>query len=230
MSAHLLDNPIWSSLTTQQACFAEGRLYAKRYPPEVAPFAAVESASVRAADELAQIVAAGESIYLVGVAPEIDARWTLTLSDRIVQMVWKAGAVSTQSEGDIVDLKAVDATDMLALTLQVFPGYFRARTPEMGRYCGIRKAGILAAMAGERMRLTGFQEISAVCTHPHFAGRGYATRLVAHLVRSCLHQDWMPFLHVSESNERARTLYERLGFAERRSLPLWQLQRNADGE
>lgn len=230
MSAHLLDNPIWSSLTTQQACFAEGRQHAKRYLPDVAPFAAVELASVRAADELAQIVAAGERIYLVGVAPRIDDRWTLTLTDRIVQMVWQAGPIATQDEGDIVELEAADAADMLALTQQVFPGYFRARTPEMGRYYGIREGGLLAAMAGERMRLTGFQEISAVCTHPQFVGRGYASRLVAHLVRTCLNLDWTPFLHVGESNARARALYERLGFVERRTVPLWQLLRRADGE
>lgn len=230
MSAHLLDNPIWSSLTTQQACFAEGHLHAKRYLPDVAPFAAVELASVRAADELAQIVAAGERIYLVGVAPRIDDRWTLTLTDRIVQMVWQAGVIATQDEGDIVELEAADAADMLALTQQVFPGYFRARTPEMGRYYGIREGGLLAAMAGERMRLTGFQEISAVCTHPQFVGRGYASRLVAHLARTCLNLDWTPFLHVGESNARARALYERLGFVERRTVPLWQLLRRADGE
>lgn len=227
MSAHPLDNPLWSSLTTAQTHFSRGRAHAKRYEAEVAPFAAIESVSAQAAEALADIVRAGESIYLVAVAPELHEGWTLTSSDRAVQMLWSAGTALPSIDSDVRELTAADTPDMVALTQLVFPGYFRARTPEMGRYHGIRKAGVLAAMAGERMRLTGFQEISAVCTHPDFVGRGYASKLVAQLVRESMQRGVTPFLHVSESNARARALYERLGFVERCTLPVWLQHRSA---
>jgi hypothetical protein len=36
----LLDNPVWSALSATHASFAEGDDLAKRYPVDVAPFAA----------------------------------------------------------------------------------------------------------------------------------------------------------------------------------------------
>jgi ribosomal protein S18 acetylase RimI-like enzyme len=225
MPSHVLDNPIWASLTSAQANFATGRESAKRYPAEVAPFAAIRSIEAPAIEELAQIVATGESVYFVGVAPSFDARWKQLSFGRIAQMVWSSGAAEMHDESDIVELTSADADDMIELTTLAFPGFFRPRTPEMGRYCGIRRDGRLVAMAGERMRLTGFQEVSGVCTHPSFTGRGLAARLVASLVRSTLQRDVVPFLHVGEDNARARALYARLGFAERSVLPLWLVRR-----
>jgi ribosomal protein S18 acetylase RimI-like enzyme len=226
MTSHVLDNPVWASLTTAQSHCAAGGELARRYPADVAPFAAIRSIDAPSVEELAQIVAPGESVYLVGVAPAFDARWTLLSSGRIAQMVWTSGSIASEDDSTIAELTTVDANDMIALATLAFPGFFRPRTPEMGRYCGIRANGVLAAMAGERMRLTGFQEVSGVCTHPDFTGRGYAARLVASLVRSTLQRDAVPFLHVGEDNARARALYSRLGFVERRLLPLWLIRRN----
>jgi hypothetical protein len=39
-SAHPLDHPIWSALTTRQQALAEGGALARRYPFAIAPFAA----------------------------------------------------------------------------------------------------------------------------------------------------------------------------------------------
>jgi len=47
---------------------------------------------------------------------------------------------------------------------------------ELGRYFGVIENGRLAAMAGERMGMPGFREVSAVCTHPDFLGRGLAQK------------------------------------------------------
>jgi predicted GNAT family acetyltransferase len=113
----------------------------------------------------------------------------------------------------------------VTLTALVFPGYFRRRTPQMGAYVGIRREGRLAAMSGERMKVRGFEEISAVCTHPDFAGRGYAAALVNYIARNMLQRGIIPFLHVNETNRRARDLYERVGFENRMTLPLWLLKR-----
>ena len=113
--------------------------------------------------------------------------------------------------------------DMLELTALVFPGFFRPRTLEMGEYLGIYHGSRLAAMAGERMRLDGFQELSAVCTHPDYTGRGYAQRLLSLLCRRAFERGFTPFLHVYADNARAIGVYRRLGFEDRKLLPLWLL-------
>jgi predicted GNAT family acetyltransferase len=102
----------------------------------------------------------------------------------------------------------------------VYPHYFRARTIEMGRYLGIYSGDTLVAMAGERMGMDRHQEISAVCTHPDFTGRGYAQRLVAELNNAILDSGRLPFLHVSHVNTRAKSLYQRMGYTHRTDVAL----------
>lgn len=226
MTWETLNNPIWSALTSAQSHFALGGANAKRYPAEVAPFVAVPEPSDAAAQALAELVTAGETVNIVGISPKLDAGWELLGTGNIVQMVWRqdASAPSVDTTG-IATLGKADIDDMLALTALVFPGYFRVRTPEMGEYFGLRQGLHLAAMSGERMKLHGFEEISAVCTHPDHTGRGYAARLISHIVAKHLQRGVTPFLHVNESNARARSLYARLGFEDRASLPLWLLRR-----
>ena len=67
---------------------------------------------------------------------------------------------------------------MLALVELTQPGPFAPRTIELGRYLGVHDNGQLVAMAGERCRLPGYREVSAVCTHPDARGRGLADRLL----------------------------------------------------
>src|SRR5258708_39178077 len=44
-SSHPLDHPIWNALTSTQGSFAEGGARARRYPPAIAPFAAMADMS-----------------------------------------------------------------------------------------------------------------------------------------------------------------------------------------
>jgi predicted GNAT family acetyltransferase len=67
-------------------------------------------------------------------------------------------------------------------------------------------------MAGQRMRVEGFTEISGVCTHPDYQGRGLARKLMARLVHRQMTRNEVPFLHVMSSNEAAHKLYLRMGF------------------
>ncbi len=126
---------------------------------------------------------------------------------------------------EAVVLTEAHRSSMLALTSLVFPGFFRARTVEMGRYIGIYHGRVLVAMAGERMCMEGYQEISAVCTHPEFIGRGYAQRLVAQLTNEILARGVTPFLHVHRDNARALSLYEYLGYRLRREVQLLSVTR-----
>jgi ribosomal protein S18 acetylase RimI-like enzyme len=129
----------------------------------------------------------------------------------------------------VVELTQAQLADMLALTASVYPHYFRPRTIEMGRYLGIYEDDVLAAMAGERMRFDGYQEISAVCTHPRYVGRGYARRLMAMLTNDILDSGCVPFLHFSHENIRAKSLYERIGFSFRTDIPLLAVTRLNEG-
>ncbi len=107
---------------------------------------------------------------------------------------------------------AGDASDMLALALLTQPGPFEAETWRMGRFFGVRRAGRLAAMAGQRMHPPGFVELSGVCTHPDFRGEGLATRLTNHVTRAILDTGETPFLHAWADNTGAIALYEKLGY------------------
>ena len=105
------------------------------------------------------------------------------------------------------------------------PGPFSAGAIELGSYLGIRYAGKLIAMAGERMRFDGFTEISAVCTHPGYRGCGYASSLVRALVRQIITRGETPFLRLYRDNTIAAALYTKLGFALQRRLIVTVLRR-----
>lgn len=227
MTFHPLDNPIWQSLTTRQAHLAVTGNGVGRYPAEIAPFVAVQSGDPGAAQPLARLVQEGESVYLLGVAPPLKAGWRILEHSSVTQLTCLS-RLTVAPGPQVRQLTEDDRAAMLELTGLVYPGFFRARTPEMGEYLGIYCGNVLAAMAGERMCLEGYQEVSAVCTHPNYTSRGFAARLVALVTNGILERGLKPFLHVSSANARATGVYERLGFEYRAELPLWSVQRTAD--
>jgi predicted GNAT family acetyltransferase len=124
-------------------------------------------------------------------------------------------------ESHLIPLDLRDAADMLALADAAKPGPFSSRTPELGHYAGVRDAsGRLLAMAGERLRLSGYVELSGICVHPDARGQGYGAALTLHLARAALARGESPFLHVFPDNPAA-ALYARLGF--RLRTKLWVL-------
>jgi ribosomal protein S18 acetylase RimI-like enzyme len=224
MAIRALDNPVWSSLTTLHRPLAieAGRLV--RYPAEVAPFVAIaEPAPVRG-DDLAALIASGETAFVVGPAPEVPAGWELVSLGEILQMICTAPIEVTGRE-PVVALGEADRGAVLELTALVYPHYFRPRTTDLGRYLGIRGPGRLAAIIGERMGFPGHREISAVCTHPDDVGRGLARQLLGALGNDLLAHGVTPFLHVSPANTRAVELYARNHYAPRRTLGFWSLRR-----
>ena len=111
-----------------------------------------------------------------------------------------------------------DADDMMALATLTKPGPFAQRTHLLGRYWGVRADGKLIAMAGERMRQPGYTEVSGVCTHPDFRGRGLGSRLCRHVQRQIQKEGNIPYLHVFSTNGAAISIYESLGFRPRITL------------
>jgi predicted GNAT family acetyltransferase len=131
-------------------------------------------------------------------------------------MVWESDVLSAQSDLEIVELGAQDSPEMVELAALTRPGPFGTRTHELGTYLGIRQEGKLVAMAGERLKVPGFTEVSAVCTHPDHIGKGYAQALMTEIMRHIRERGEMPFLHVRQGNARAVGIYERLGFRTRK--------------
>ena len=220
MPSHPLDNPVWHSLMTQHAGLALTADGAARYPASIVPFAAIGEPSARAASQLTSLVDDAESVFVVSVAPEPPPGWQLEPKKPVLQMICPTRAPEVPGP-PVRTMTAAEAPDMIALTDLVFPGFFRPRTLEMGSYLGIYDGSRLAAMAGERMRLDGYQELSAVCTHPDYTGRRYAQRLLAILCNSAFDRGFTPFLHVYADNERAIGVYRKMNFVDRTVLPFW---------
>ena len=220
-----LDNPIHASLLSLHRDVALHAGDFMRFPPEVAPFCAVPSASSDVAQAVATLLAPGESTYLLGVAPGNVRGAQVTAFAKLAQMVCDAPLADVPGP-DVVPLRETQREDVLALTALVYPHYFRPRTMDMGRYFGIYEGGRLAAMIGERLGSDTTREISAVCTHPDFNGRGYARRLMAYLTNDLLARGTQPFLHVSHENTRAKDMYLRNGFRVRTDIGFFALRRD----
>lgn len=219
-----LRNPFWSALRSRHAAIAQVVGEVARYPADHAPFLGVAHAGVAVADAFDALIAPDESVYLLGVAPPAPTGWAREFLGDLAQMI-RTAPLSVADGPDVVPLGDVDREAVLALTARVYPHYFRARTMSMGRYFGIHRDGRLAAMAGERLGTDRFQEVSAICTHPDFNGLGYARRITAMLTNDILAAGRIPYLHVSQANTRAKTMYERMGYRLRRTIPFWSLRR-----
>lgn len=222
--AHL-DNPLWATASTGLSAHATFKGKACRTQPEIGPFAAVREATREAEMDLCDLVQPGEQVGLAGVIPPFSERWEIEREASIFQMVAAAVGTEPVDQAGMRLLGPEDVTAMLELTSLVYPAYFRAGTATLGDYYGIFEEGQLCAMAGERFRMPGIQEVSAVCTHPAHTGRGFAHRLVRHLVRTIQTRGDLAILHVDDDNERAISVYERVGFRIRKKLPLCAVTR-----
>jgi predicted GNAT family acetyltransferase len=225
MDESLLNNPIWNSLITRHASLAigadVGHGLARRYPADIGPLSALREVTPAAFEDLAAIVPKGEvaALFLESV-PVIPTGWELVREATIVQMVCSAVPARVSIDADMLSMHPDDFPEMVVLATLTVPGPFRARTAELGEYLGIRVHGRLAAMAGERLSLVGFTEISAVCTHPDFRGRGYAKALVSEVARKIHGDGRVPFLTSFEGNTGAIHVYEQVGFVIRRAIHL----------
>lgn len=207
----LLDNPVWAALSGPHVRFAQAGGRAARYRADIAPFAAVSDwTDDRAWHDLAGLAGRGERVLIAGAGVVIPPNWTHIGGVDGVQMI--GVAVEPPEDIDIIPLTDDDVPEMIDLVRRTEPGPFRPRTIQLGSYLGIRRAGALVAMAGERMRVPGGTEISAVCTDPAYRGQGFAGQLVRAIAAGIMRRGETPFLHAAASNTAAIRLYERLGF------------------
>ena len=219
-----LDNPLWYALTGVQSSFAVGAPHVKRYRPGILPFAAWDHDSTENITALDEWLTEGSIFFFVGELPPLPPHWQLLRELPCAQMILSTSAALPRNTLPITPLTADDRDTMFDLIHKVQPGYYLRDTHQLGRYFGIRQDDKLVAVAGERMQLEGLTEISAVCTDPSYTGRGYAQQLITHICRLNLQRGIMPFLHVLETNQRAISLYEYLGFRRRGGISFWKMK------
>ncbi len=211
-----IDNVIWEALTTRQMQFCETFGSARRFAREVTLLSAVDKSSPDGYDALGALVGENNTAAVFLNLPYEEQRgWTWIAGAPLLQMVCddeKPLREAETSRPEMVQLGLLDSPEMIELTSLTKPGPFGPRTHELGTYLGIRDGGRLAAMAGERLKVPGFTEVSAVCTHPDRLGKGYAGALMKEVMRGIWDRGETPFLHVRGDNTRAIALYERLGF------------------
>ncbi len=225
-----LDNPVWWALQGSQRTLGAVASRAARFADEVSPFGAFASPPTADDwDEMATLTGPGGSVALIDVDgnhPSPPAGWSVTWTSPGVQMVAPSGGVGRQGQPPpngppadaVVTLGPDDVPDMLALVAEARPGPFSSRTVEFGGYVGVRRAGRLVAMAGERLRPPGHAEISAVATDPGHRRQGLADLLVGAVAGGIVARDEVPFLHAASANTSAIRLYEALGFTVRRTV------------
>lgn len=217
---YALDNPIWHALSTRQRSLAEGDDLAKRFPPAVTPLASLKDTSALAYASLADLLGPqGAAGLFQDLSPSLPNGWGVLRTALLNQMVY-SGSAEIYPQHDVEELGLSQVQEMTALTKLTEPGPFGPRTPELGNYFGIYRSGQLVAMAGERLRMTGFCEVSAVCTHPEHRGHGYATSLLSAVIVGVIKRGETPFLHVLAENSQAIHVYQKLGFNSRRLLHL----------
>jgi ribosomal protein S18 acetylase RimI-like enzyme len=223
-SIHPLDNPVWHALRGPHARFAVGRGLALHYQREVAAFSALDASSAQAYADLAVDLPAGAEARLVRrEADPVPAGWIEINHVGLLQMMVVRDDIDAIDGPEVVPLGAAQADAAAALVDLTKPGPFGPRTLEMGRYIGVFEDGELLAMAGERMHLPGYIEMSAICTHPQARGRRLAEYLMRRLMHAAFARGERPFLHVLPDNDAAIALYRRLGFEVRAEMQyLWR--------
>jgi ribosomal protein S18 acetylase RimI-like enzyme len=212
MTISLLDNIAWKTLSGRHVRYSAGTTGARRYARSFSPiigFPDTEKPDFRA---LSPFCRSGEHFYFEGWTGNPPAGWNVEAESTILKMVWAGDTPMTDEAQDATPLRPEHVARALELTALTRPGPFGPRTFELGAYFGYFDGDRLVAMAGERMFADPLREVSGVCTHPDFRGRGLARKLMMKLIRQELRRGETPFLHVMRENSGARSLYERMGF------------------
>jgi ribosomal protein S18 acetylase RimI-like enzyme len=213
---HMLDNPVWTALTSKQASLALSNAMARRFPPEMTLLGAMPANTPMAFDSLARLIGKDAVTLYFTALPGLPAGWEVVRAVELQQMVQEADAPLPTSASPVIELTSSDVPEMTSLYAATRPG--RALCPriqKIGLFLGVRVEEKLAAMGGLRLHVAGYREITTVATLPEFEGRGFATAIVRALVERIRLRGERPFLTVGKENARAIGVYRRLGFQER---------------
>lgn len=227
-----LDHPQWAALTTAHVEFARRNGRALAYPSDVTPMSGLEDpADPQAWSDLAAMLGEGEKTILMFARPPVLPQVVKPLIRRfILQMTGPDGSpdLPEPPEG-LGRLDLADGPDMVELAALTEPGPMGRRTVTMGRWWGMRRAGRLVAMAGQRMHLDGLVEVSGVCTHPDVRGEGLARKLIIQVMHDIADRGERSFLHLKTENAAALGLYQSLGFKVRTEIEMSVVVRTEEG-
>jgi GNAT superfamily N-acetyltransferase len=224
-----LGNPIFHSLLTAHSRHALTHGQVRRFPAEIGPLSGMPDQSNDSYDHLHALAGSGGiTVLFLEEPPAPPVGWKLLRGGMLDQMICFAPERAATSllplEAEIRPLTAADARAMVDLARLTEPGPFELRTLELGTFFGVFHGCRLMAMAGQRLSLPGFIEVSAVCTHPDARGRGYAATLMSAVMADIAARGQTPILHTLPGNATAIAVYKKLGFAFSRSLHLAVLQ------
>lgn len=212
----MLDNVFWQALADTQRDFSVGTDHVRRYSSGLPPLLAFANPDSPRLEEIAPFCETGERFYTSGWQGDAPAGWRVELEAKMELMVW-SGSAPVEEPIETLPLGPQHAQQMVELATLTRPGPFGPRNLALGDYLGCFEQGRLVAMAGERMQAGRWREVSAICTHPEWQGRGLARRLVQRIVAAQLRRGETPFLHVMSGNAGAVRLYEQLGFTRHRT-------------
>ena len=219
MSSQVLDRPAWSALNGRQAEFAIWQGCAVRFARGIGMFVSAPAFDERALTDISRLIAdTGPVVIIEPEAPPPIPGSVIATQGALWQMVAERPIAPPTADLGVQPLGDADSEEMVALAKLTEPGPFHHATHRLGRFIGIRQEGRLAAMAGERMRPDGHIEVSAVCTHPDFRGRGYGAALTALVASRIQAEGQSAFLHVYSTNRNAISVYEALGFRLRKEM------------
>ena len=173
MNSDPLLDPVRNALNSEHAHFTIGGAPARRYPAEVAPFAVIDDTSEPTLARLEALLAPGEQVYIFNEPPAQRNGLSAGPPLHTFQMLGPEHfeEKTPEDENRPILMTPEHAGEMFELISLAFPGFYQPRTYEMGTYYGIRVEGKLLAMAGERLCMTGYREISGVCTTPPTQGK-----------------------------------------------------------
>jgi|SRR5690349_5522948 len=186
-----LDNPVWYSLSETHKGVSINYHNIKFYDPSYCPFGGFNETNQVASqiDAYSELV---DNFFVVGERPLFSQKVFLKKELVCMQMILEK-RIETNIEEHIIKLEDAGTDALSGLVNEVQPGYFKSKTNLLGNYFGIVKDGKLMAVTGERMQMDAFTEVSAVVTHPLYAGKGFAKRLVAYTTKNIFEEDKIPF-------------------------------------
>ena len=221
-----MQNPVYHALLSGDRHLSFGNDKVKYFDEAVSPFVGFEQDYEKGFSDLYELLPSGRKIlYATTSLNTQPTGWQVTHEIKGLQFVYKAGQLIKTEFPDVIPLKEMHVEQMMHLAKLTKPGPFGKKTINFGSYYGIFEKEKLVAMTGQRLHVQNYTEISAVCTHPDHTGKGYAYSLLQHQLQLILQMDQQPFLHVRDDNQRAITLYQRLGFNISHSMNFYFMKR-----